>query len=101
MARPMNTAERASALSLAAAHFPILGPCECEELLELIRLELGHGEILDGFRPYGSHFSKAAPRSPILHIVSGNTPHAALQTLLRGLLLGAHNFIKLPSAGLP
>ncbi len=33
--------------------------------------------------------------------VSGNTPHAALQSLLRGLLLGSHNRCKLPTGGLP
>lgn len=36
----------------------------------------------------------------IVHIVSGNTPHAACQTLLNGILLGAHNRLKLPSAAL-
>jgi len=33
----------------------------------------------------------------ILHILSGNTPHAAHQTLLRGLILGSQNLLKLPS----
>ena len=97
----MNTAERASALAQTAGHFPILGRYETEDLIDLVRLELGHSEILDGFRPYATHFSQATPRSPILHIVSGNTPHAALQSLVRGLLLGARNLVKLPSAGLP
>ena len=36
------------------------------------------------------------PKS-IVHIISGNTPHAAYQTLLNGILLGAHNRLKLPS----
>ncbi|MDG2399129.1 MAG: acyl-CoA reductase [Akkermansiaceae bacterium] len=36
----------------------------------------------------------------IVHIVSGNTPHAALQTLLNGVLLGAQNLLKLPSQAL-
>ena len=36
----------------------------------------------------------------IVHIVSGNTPHAACQTLLNGILLGAHNLLKLPSNAL-
>src|SRR4030095_14160442 len=56
--------------------------------------------ILDGFRPYAGHFSWAIPNDPILHIISGNTPHAGLQSLIRGLLLGAMNFVKLPSSGL-
>ena len=33
----------------------------------------------------------------IVHIISGNTPHAAWQTLLHGLLLGSKNRLKLPS----
>ena len=36
----------------------------------------------------------------IVHIVSGNTPHAAFQTLLNGILLGAKNLLKLPSQAL-
>ena len=97
----MNTAERARALAQAAEHFPLLGSFAAQDLLETVRLELGHAEILDGFRPYAGHFSRAAPRDPILHIVSGNTPHAALQSLTRGLLLGARNLVKIPSQGLP
>jgi hypothetical protein len=41
------------------------------------------------------------PLDPILHIVSGNTPHAALQTLVRGIIVGATNRMKLPQTGLP
>ncbi|MEJ6560762.1 MAG: acyl-CoA reductase [Akkermansiaceae bacterium] len=37
----------------------------------------------------------------IVHIISGNTTHAAWQTLLHGLLLGTKNRLKLPSEGLP
>lgn len=97
----MTTAERAHALAEAATAFPLLGRVTVDDLRECVRLELGHGEILDGFRPYGRHFSRAFARSPLLHIVSGNTPHAALQSLVRGVLLGARNLIKIPSSGLP
>lgn len=97
----MTTAERARHLAALAANFPLLGPLTADDLLETVRLELGHAEALDGFRPHGNHFSRAEPVGPLLHIVSGNTPHAALQSLLRGLLLGAENWIKLPEAGLP
>lgn len=96
----MNTAARAANLARAASHFPLLGECTPEDLLELVEKELGHREILDGFRPYGRHFSKAEARGPLLHIVSGNTPHAALQSVIRGLLLGGENFVKLPSNGM-
>lgn len=36
----------------------------------------------------------------IVHIISGNTPHSAYQSLLNGILLGAHNRLKLPSQAL-
>ncbi|YCM46672.1 acyl-CoA reductase [Verrucomicrobiaceae bacterium 227] len=36
----------------------------------------------------------------LVHIISGNTPHAAYQSLLNGLILGAHNRLKLPSNAL-
>lgn len=97
----MNTAERAKNLAEVIRHFPILGPVSADDLLESVRLELGHAEILDGFRPYGAHFSKAIPPEKILHVISGNTAHAGLQSLVRGLLLGSQNLVKLPSLGLP
>jgi hypothetical protein len=95
------TATRAAALAEAAKQFPLLGPVEKVDLLELVALELGHPEMLDGFQPYGSRFARAVAPRCILHIVSGNTPHASLQSLLRGLLLGSQNLVKLPAAGLP
>ncbi len=96
-----STAARAHALAAAAAGFPFLGAPTAGDLLAVVERELGHAEILDGFRPYASHKAHAMAPATILHVVSGNTPHAALQSLLRGLLLGAHNFVKLPSRGLP
>lgn len=100
MPEPLDTAARARALAAAASRFPLLGELSAEELLGAVRMELGHAEILDGFRPYGSHLAKAVPAERILHIVSGNTPHAALQSLIRGLLLGARCRVKLPATGL-
>lgn len=112
-----STHERAAALARVAARFPFLnsnaGPVTERDLLALVAQELGDAEALDRFvpspvppmPPTGStlsqslnHLSRATPLSPLLHIVSGNTPHAALQSLLRGLLLGAHNRCKLPSS---
>lgn len=97
----MDTARRADALARVADGFPLLGPTSADDLLELIALEAGHPEALDGFRPYGSRMVAAHPPSTLLHIVSGNTPHAALQSLLLGLLIGSHNLLKLPSCGIP
>ena len=66
------------------------------------------------FFPFTGHFTRAdlsqvyvaqVPPTAILpktivHIISGNTPHAAYQSLLNGLLLGAKNLLKLPSNSL-
>ncbi len=98
----MTTAETASELEKVIRHFPCLSGWDASSLLGLIERELGHAEILDGFRPYGTRLAQAIPVRSILHIVSGNTPHAALQSLVRGLLLaGCHNYIKIPTNGLP
>jgi hypothetical protein len=96
----VNTLKRAEALARVAENFPLLGKVAADDLLDVVRLELGHAEILDGFRPYADHFSRAIPNDPILHILSGNTPHAGLQSLIRGLLVGAMNYVKLPASGL-
>ena len=97
----MNTAARAQHLAAAAARFPFLGPTTADDLLALVRAELGHAEALDDFVPSGRHRAQAFAVETILHVVSGNTPAAGLQSLIRGLLLGAHNLCKTPSAGLP
>jgi hypothetical protein len=67
----------------------------------LVRLELGHEAVLDRFVPRGQGHARAIAPARILHILSANTPAAALQTLIRGLLLGSWNRCKLPSSGLP
>ena len=97
----MNTATRAAHLAAAAAHFPFLGRTTAEDLLAFVRADIGHAEILDDFQPHGAHLAKAVGPGTILHVVSGNTPAAGLQSLIRGLLLGSHNLCKIPSAGLP
>ena len=83
---------------------PFLGAFCVEDLLYWIKQELGDERILDEFCPCGSEshpvFSKAIATKNILHIVSGNTPHGALQSIFRGLIIGSHNFVKLPSTGL-
>jgi len=98
----MTTPERAHALAAACRDFRrLLGPASPEVFLEWLRLELGHESALDGFQPIGAQYLRAIAPPVVLHIVSGNTPHAALQSLIRGLLLGSHNLCKLPGAGLP
>jgi hypothetical protein len=99
----MTTAERAHAVAEACRPFEsLLGPASAEIFLDWLRTELGHESALDGFQSLRTGQSlRAIPPAIILHIVSGNTPHAALQSLVRGLLLGSHNLCKLPAAGLP
>jgi hypothetical protein len=97
----MKTREVAAHLAAAAEQFPFLGSITSHDLLALVHAELGNAEVLDDFQPYGLHSAKAVGPGTILHIISGNTPAAGLQSLIRGLLLGAHNFCKVPSAGLP
>lgn len=97
----MNTLQRAEHIAQAAAGFSLLGTVTADGLVELVRAELGHAEALDGFRPCGAHQSLALAPRRLLHIISGNTPHAGLQTLIRGLLLGSHNLCKTPGRGAP
>ncbi len=98
-----STLTTAAHLAAAAAPFQeLLGDIRPDNLLALVRAELGHEAILDGFQSHGpeGHLALATGRETILHVISGNTPHAGIQSLLRGLLVGAHNLCKLPSGGL-
>lgn len=78
-----------------------MGKTTSEDLRKWLASELGSDAALDEFQPHGPLLSKAMAPENILHIVSGNTPHAAFQSLIRGLLIGSHNIIKTPSSGLP
>ena len=101
----MTTAERASLIANYCQNEETenyLGYFAAIDLVQWIKHELGSAEILDSFQPIRDNLqSKAVPNGPILHILSGNTPHAGLQSLLRGILVGAENCVKLPSSGLP
>jgi hypothetical protein len=97
----MNTSKRASAIAEAAEPFrALLGPTTTEDLLGWVAAELGDASALDRWVPYGGGKTKAFAPTTILHVVSGNTPHAALQSLIGGLLLGSRNLVKLPTGGL-
>ena len=97
----MKLDDRIEAVVSAAAEFPWLGDFTSESVRRWIGLELG--PYLSDCEPqrYGSQHCLAVPLSPILHVVSGNTPNAALQSLIRGVIVGAANWIKLPKEGLP
>jgi hypothetical protein len=101
MVDAMNTAQRAGALAEAALPFGAsLGPTTADDLLGWVAAELGEARALDQWVPRGAALIKAAAPAVVLHVVSGNTPHAALQSLIGGLLLGSRNLVKLPRGGL-
>ena len=92
----ISTRERAERIAVAAGEFSeFLGEVDADDLVSLVELELGS---LDGFVPRGDLMSKAVAPETILHVVSGNSPHAGLQSVLRGFLLGSRNLVKV-SAG--
>lgn len=97
----MNTADRAQAIAAAAEPFrALLGPTSSGDLLAWVAAELGSAEALDRWIPHGDARTKALAPDKIVHVVSSNTPHAALQSLVGGLLLGSRNLVKLPQGGL-
>ncbi|MBU3664288.1 MAG: hypothetical protein FGM15_00210 [Chthoniobacterales bacterium] len=97
----MNTRQRALSLAIAAEPFrALLGSTTADDLLAWVRAELGDVNALDAWVPHGDGKTKAVAPCTILHVVSGNTPHAALQSLVGGLLLGSRNLLKLPRGGL-
>jgi hypothetical protein len=97
----MNLDARVAAIASAAAGFSWLSDLSADNIRRWIELELGDYLSDSELQPYGHQHCLAAPLSPVLHIVSGNTPHAGLQSLVRGIVVGATNWMKLPSKGLP
>lgn len=74
-----------------------VGAYDAESLRKWLDSELGDSrrleEWVDG--------SRVLPRGPVLHVVSGNTGHAAFQSVFRAILLGCESWVKVPSVGLP
>ncbi|MFD0894825.1 hypothetical protein KBB96_04590 [Luteolibacter ambystomatis] len=97
-----TTRQRIEALLASRDHLvPWLGDFDATSLHALLETQLGAVDALDAWIPRGDTRARAAPLSPLLHVISGNTPHSAFQSVVRGLLVGAHNRVKLPSAGMP
>ncbi len=80
---------------------PWIGTFDESSLTSLLEAQLGSDLALDVWIPRGDTRCRAFPLSPLLHIVSGNTSHAAFQSIVRGLLVGGRNRVKLPSSALP
>jgi hypothetical protein len=87
----MTTRQR---LDLLARAYPRLFPRA--ELLRLLRGQLGHVDALDTWtRRDGIRVRARAPKV-IYHICAGNLAVSAWTSVAHGLLLGAHNVVKLP-----
>ncbi len=99
----ISTPERIQLLTEACSHQEVqrwTGCITSDDLNAWLSSELGSALALDKFLPHGPLHSKAIAPKCILHIVSGNTPHAAFQSIIRGLLIGSHNIVKIPATGL-
>jgi len=96
----MKFPERVQAIVDSARAFPWLGEITSQLLYDWVARELGVEFATSSWIECGNRFRRLIPCSPILHIVSGLTPHAALQSLIRGILVGSENWIKLPSTDL-
>ncbi len=100
-ARPDTCARIALLTDQADALEPWTGPFTAADLEAWLVDQLGDARALDAWIARGGIRSRAVALDPVLHVISGNTPHAGFQSLLRGLLLGAMQRVKLPTAGLP
>ncbi len=74
-----------------------VGAYDAEALVKWLDAELGDSRRLEDW----VDGSRIVPREPVLHVVSGNTEHAAFQSAFRALLIGCRSWVKTPSAGLP
>jgi len=83
----MTLDERLDLIMTTAEEFiPFTGPFTRDDLAETLHEQ--------------ANSPSAKLPQTIVHIISGNTPHALYQSLLNGLLLGAKNLLKLPSQAL-
>jgi hypothetical protein len=74
-----------------------VGAYDADMLVKWLDAELGDSRRLEDW----VDGSRVVPRKPLLHVVSGNTEHAAFQSAFRAILIGCRSWVKLPSAGLP
>lgn len=87
-------------IDFLVAHRPVLekwvGPYDEAALKRWLDAELGDWRRLERW----IDGSRVVPRGPVLHVVSGNTEHAAFQSVFRAILVGSESRVKIPSAGL-
>ena len=87
----MTTRERLDFLSRA---YPRLFPRA--ESIRLLRAQLGHVDALDTWIERDSVRVRARAPHLIYHVCAGNLAVSAWTSIAHGLLLGAHNVVKLP-----
>jgi len=87
----MTTRQR---IDLLARAYPRLFPRA--ELLRLVRGQLGHVDALDRWAARDAQRVRARAPKSIYHICAGNLAVSAVTSLAHGLVLGAHNIVKLP-----
>ena len=73
-----------------------VGAYDAEVLVKWLDAEIGNARRLEGW----VDGSRVVARGPVLHVVSGNTEHAAFQAAFRAILVGCRSWVKVPSAGL-
>lgn len=73
-----------------------VGSYDENALIKWLDLELGDHRRLEQW----VEGSRVVQRGPVLHVVSGNTEHAAFQSVFRAILSGCESRVKVPSAGL-
>ncbi len=74
-----------------------VGEYDVAALRKWLRAEIGDEARLENW----VDGSRVVAREPVLHVVSGNTEHAAFQSVFRAILVGARSWVKVPSAGAP
>ncbi|MDW8349746.1 MAG: acyl-CoA reductase [Verrucomicrobiae bacterium] len=89
----MTLARRLSLLAQTLRRLPEFGNPTLDDLQNWVKEELGSIDALD--RP-SKNLQAIAPRY-IYHIAASTLPISLWQTLLRGLVLGSYNIVKLPS----
>jgi hypothetical protein len=67
------------------------------ELLRLVREQLGHVDALDRWVVRNGKRIRARAPETIYHICAGNLAVSGITSIVHGLVLGARNFVKLPS----
>lgn len=75
---------------------PWVGEYDEEKLRDWLDAEIGDWRRLERW----VRGSRVVGRSPVLHVVSGNTEHAAFQSVFRATLMGCESWVKVPSEGL-